>query len=125
MKINSDSYLSLQQDSIRESGRPQNSRSFYKETPIKTEFLTKVIHLKCEDTHFLIDMEFPRPVEVEDGVEWSGMTIKEVFIVREAVVSDQRQDVSVSLHRAQAAQAGVGVLNKDSKGISELLYQLY
>ena len=84
-----------------------------------------LIHLKREYAHFLIDMEFPRPVEVEDGVEGSRMPIKEVLIVRETVVSDQLQDVSVSLHRAQAAQAGVGVLNRDSKRISELLYQLY
>ena len=52
------------------------------------------------------------------------MTIKEVFIVCEAVVSDQLQDVSMGLHSAQAAQAGVGVLSRDNRGMSELLYQL-
>ena len=70
-------------------------------------------------------MKFPCPVEVEDGVEGSRMPIKEVFIVCEAVVSDQLQDVSMGLHSAQAAQAGVGVLSRDNEGISELLYQLY
>ena len=70
-------------------------------------------------------MEFPRPVEVEDGVEGSRMPIKEVFVVREAVVCDQIQDVSVGLHSAQAAQAGVRVLSRDNRGISELLYQLF
>ena len=55
-------------------------------------------------------MEFSRPVEVEDGVEWSGMSIKEELIVRQAVVCDQIQDGRVGLHGAQAAKAGVGVL---------------
>ena len=55
-------------------------------------------------------MEFPRPVEVEDGVEGSGMAIKEELIIREAVVCDQLQDGGVGLHSAQAAQTGVRVL---------------
>ena len=55
-------------------------------------------------------MEFSRPVEVEDGVEWSGMSIKEELIVRQAVVGDQVQDGRVGLHGAQAAKAGVRVL---------------
>ena len=67
-------------------------------------------HLKREDAHFLIDVEFSRPVEVEDGVEGSWMSIKEELIIREAVVCDQLHDGRVCLHCAQAAQAGVGVL---------------
>ena len=55
-------------------------------------------------------MEFARSVKVEDGVEWSRMSIKEVLVVREAVVSGQLQDTGVGLHTAQAAQARVRIL---------------
>ena len=67
-------------------------------------------HLKREDTHFFIDMEFASSVKVEDGVEWSRMSIKEVLVISEAVVSGQLQDPGVGLHTAQAAQARVTIL---------------
>ena len=38
------------------------------------------------------------------------MSIKEVLVVREAVVSGQLQDAGVGLHTAQAAQARVRIL---------------
>ena len=31
-----------------------------------------------QDTHGILDMQFPSPVEVQDGIEGSGMAVKEV-----------------------------------------------
>ena len=45
------------------------------------------VDLESEDAHVLVDVEFPCPVKVEDGVERPGVAIKEVFVVNEAVVS--------------------------------------
>ena len=62
--------------------------------------------LESEDAHVLIDVEFPCPVKVEDGVERPGVAIKEVFVVNEAVVSHQIHDFLVSLHSGQITQSG-------------------
>ena len=50
-------------------------------------------------------MQLASPVEVEDGVEGARMSVKEVFIVDETVVSDQVHDLLVRLHSAESAKS--------------------
>ena len=52
-------------------------------------------------------MQLASPVEVEDGVEGARMSVKEVLIVDETVVSDQVHDLLVRLHSAESAESGV------------------
>ena len=62
--------------------------------------------LESEDAHVLVNVEFPCPVKVEDGVERPGVAIKEVFVVNEAVVSHQIHDFLMGLHSGQITQSG-------------------
>ena len=69
------------------------------ETPVQE------IILECQHTHLLIHMQLASPVEVEDGVEGARMSVKEVFIVDQTVVSDQVHDLLVRLHSAESAES--------------------
>ena len=62
--------------------------------------------LEGEDTHILVDVEFSCPIKVEDGVERPGVAIKEVFVVNEAVVSNQVHNLLMGLNSGQIAQPG-------------------
>ena len=62
--------------------------------------------LEGEDTHILVNVEFSCPVEVEDGVERPGVAVKEVFVVNEAVVSNQVHNLLMGLHSGQVAKSG-------------------
>ena len=64
------------------------------------------VDLESEDAHVLVDVEFPCPVKIEDGVERPGVAIKEVFVVNEAIVRHQTHDLLMSLHSGQIAQSG-------------------
>ena len=43
-------------------------------------------HLESQHTHVLVDVELPRPVEVEDGVEGARVAVEEVLVVEDGVV---------------------------------------
>ena len=62
--------------------------------------------LEGQDTHVLVDVQLARPVEVQDGVEGSGVAVKEVFVLDEAVVRRQTHDLLVGGHPGQMAQPG-------------------
>ena len=64
------------------------------------------VDLESQDAHVLVDVEFPCPVKVEDGVERPGVAIKEVFVINEAVVCHKAHDLLVSLHSGQITQSG-------------------
>ena len=52
-------------------------------------------------------MEFACPVEVKDGVERPGVAVKEVFVVNEAVVSNQVHNLLMGLYSGQISQPGI------------------
>ncbi len=62
--------------------------------------------LEGEDAHVLVDVELSCPVEVEDGVERPGVSVKEVLVVNEAVVGNKVHNLLMGLHSRQEAQPG-------------------
>ena len=61
--------------------------------------------LEGQDTHVLVDVEFARPVEVEDGVEGPWVAIKEVLVLNEIVVCHKIHDLLMGLHSSQISQS--------------------
>ena len=41
---------------------------------------------ESQDAHVISDVEFTSSVEVEDSIEWSRMSVKEVFILLQIII---------------------------------------
>ena len=52
--------------------------------------------LESKDAHFICNMKFSSSVEIENCVEWSRMSIKEVFIVHQWIVITELHDFFMS-----------------------------
>ena len=65
-------------------------------------------HLESQHTHVLVDVQLPRPVEVEDGVEGAGMAVKEVLVLNQVVVRHQTHHLLMALNSGKVAKSEKG-----------------
>ena len=101
-------YFSLQHSSIQFSSIIQYSRSFLRRTQTESWTGQGPCLLECEDAHLVSDVELAGAVEVEDGVEGSGVAVEEVLVVSEGVVVAQPHDLLVGPGAGEHAQSGGG-----------------
>ena len=68
---------------------------------------------KGKNTHFIGQVQLSRPIEIEDGVEGSGVSVEEELVLNDGIIAAERDDLPMGSSSGEKAQSGEG--NKREK----------
>ena len=63
---------------------------------------------KGKDAHFIGQVQLSRPIEIEDGVEGSGVSVEEELVLNDGIIAAERDDLLVGSSSGEKAQPGEG-----------------
>ena len=61
--------------------------------------------LIVKNTNLVDDMESIRPIEIEDGVEGSGVSVEEELVLNDGIIAAERDDLLVGSSSGEKSQS--------------------